>query len=146
MVVIEKTITKHVGVLIHTTDLEITNYLKTILAPLQLAPEQHLIIALLLKEEGLSQNQIAVQLNKDKSSVARMLDSLEKKGFLIRAKCPVDHRSSKIFLTEAGKELKDAVENISTVTRELISKGLTEEEIGELKRLLMIIRKNVSQQ
>ncbi|WP_042347750.1 MarR family winged helix-turn-helix transcriptional regulator [Bacillus massiliigorillae] len=138
-------ITEHIGVLIHTVDLEITNYLKNRLGILQLAPEQHLVMALLLREEGLSQNEIAKQLNKDKSSITRMLLSLEKKGFIYRKPCSQDQRSVKVFLSDEGRALNDEIEYISNTTKNLLSEGFTEEESVELKRLLLKVRQNVRQ-
>ena len=135
----------NIGVLIHTVDLEITQYLKKQLAPYQLAPEQHLILALLLDGEGMSQNCIAEQLGKDKSSITRMIFSLEGKGYIRRVGCPNDRRSVEVYLTDKGKELREAVSTISTTTRELLSKGLTEEETSELRRLLGKVRENAQQ-
>lgn len=135
----------NIGVLIHTVDLEITQYLKRQLAPYQLAPEQHLILALLMEREGMSQNAIAEQLGKDKSSITRMIFSLEGKGYIRRLECPNDRRSVEVYLTDKGKELREAVNSIGQTTRELLSKGLTEEETSELRRLLGQVRENVRQ-
>ncbi|MEC0372724.1 MarR family transcriptional regulator [Paenibacillus chibensis] len=135
----------NIGVLIHTVDLEITQYLKRQLAPYQLAPEQHLILALLMEREGMSQNAIAEQLGKDKSSITRMIFSLEGKGYIRRLECSNDRRSVEVYLTDKGKELREAVNTIGQTTRELLSKGLTEEETSELRRLLGQVRENVRQ-
>ncbi|MEI0738958.1 MarR family transcriptional regulator [Paenibacillus sp. JTLBN-2024] len=95
----------NIGVLIHTVDLEISQYLKKQLAPYRLAPEQYLVLALLREEEGLSQNQIAEQLGKDKSGIARMIASLENKGFIRRSGGSQDRRSVEVYLTDQGREL-----------------------------------------
>lgn len=133
----------NIGVLIHTVDLEITQYMKNQLAPYQLAPEQYLILALLLEEEGMSQNCIARQLGKDKSSITRMIVSLEGKEYIRRVGCPNDRRCFKVYLTDKAKELREVVNTISIATRESLSKGLTEEETSELRRLLGKVRDNV---
>ena len=135
----------NIGVLIHTVDLEISQYLKKQLAPYRLAPEQHLVLALLLEREGLSQNQIAEQLGKDKSGIARMIVSLENKGFICRSGCSKDRRSVEVYLTDQGRELGETLKSITVAAREIISKGLTEEETSELRRLLGIVRSNVRQ-
>ncbi len=135
----------NIGVLIHTVDLEITQYLKRQLAPYRLAPEQHLILALLMEREGMSQNTIAEQLGKDKSSITRMIVSLEGKGYIRRKGSPYDRRSVEVYLTDKGKELRDVVNTISKTTRERLNKGLMEEETSELIRLLGKVRGNVRQ-
>jgi len=80
----------NIGVFIHTIDLEITNYVNSRLASYKLTSEQNLIMALLWEQEGISQNEISAKLNKDKASVARMVSTLEKKGYLRRNVCPSD--------------------------------------------------------
>ncbi|OAB38764.1 transcriptional regulator [Paenibacillus macquariensis subsp. defensor] len=140
----EPKIFDHVGVMIHLVDLEITNVLKNWLVPLQLAPEQFLVIALLLKKEGISQNDIANALNKDKSSITRMLASLEQKGFIKRTGSASDRRSVDVTLTDEGRALSDDVDRISIRTKELLNSGFTDEELTELKRLLMKVSGNVN--
>ncbi|MEC0092174.1 MarR family winged helix-turn-helix transcriptional regulator [Paenibacillus macquariensis] len=140
----EPKIFDHVGVMIHLVDLEITNVLKNWLVPLQLAPEQYLVIALLLKKEGISQNDIANTLKKDKSSITRMLASLEQKGFIKRTGSAIDRRAVQVYLTDEGRALSDEVDRISSRTKELLNSGFTDEELTELKRLLMKVSGNVN--
>lgn len=64
---------------IRRLDVKITNLMRTKMEPYQIAPEQHLILRLLLERDGLTQNEIAQQLEKDKTNVARMVSSLEKR-------------------------------------------------------------------
>lgn len=135
----------NIGVFIHTIDLEITNYVNSRLASYKLTSEQNLIMALLWEQEGISQNEISAKLNKDKASVARMVSTLEKKGYLKRNVCPSDRRSVEIYLTERGRQLGDAVIPINEEIIQVISSGMADEEIVELKKLLMKIRNNVNQ-
>ncbi|WP_431799789.1 MarR family winged helix-turn-helix transcriptional regulator [Halobacillus andaensis] len=69
----------YISIKIHKTDLKLTGYIKSQLKPYNLAPEQNLIMMLLWEENGLSQNQLAARLNKDKTNIARMASNLEKK-------------------------------------------------------------------
>lgn len=75
----------YISIKIHQIDLTLTSYIKAKLAHLNIAPEQNLILMLLWEEDGLSQNEIARRLDKDKSNITRMLSSLEKKGFIKKA-------------------------------------------------------------
>ncbi|MFD0960786.1 MarR family winged helix-turn-helix transcriptional regulator [Paenibacillus chungangensis] len=133
----------HIGVLIHMIDLEIVQYMKERLSSVQLTPEQHLIIALLLKRQGLMQNEIAEALSKDKSSLTRMLGSLETKGFITRQCCGDDRRAMKVFLTEKGMLLQDHVDEVDKSTRAIMLRGFSEAECAELARLLLKLRDNV---
>ncbi|MFP3416450.1 helix-turn-helix domain-containing protein, partial [Bacillus sp. SIMBA_074] len=69
-----------IGLYIHRLDLKITSLLRSKLEPFQLAPEQHLILMLLQERDGLTQNEIAQELDKDKTNITRMVSSLEKKA------------------------------------------------------------------
>lgn len=135
----------NLGVFIHSVDLEITSFVNKKLADFQLTSEQNLIMAILWEQEGVSQNEIALRLNKDKSSVARMIVTLEKKGYIHRTICQKDRRSIEVFLTKKGKMLGKDVMPINQNIINTISKGMTEEEVTQLQRLLTKVRENVAE-
>ncbi len=72
-----------------------------------------------------------------------MIASLENKGFIRRSGGSQDRRSVEVYLTDQGRELGQTLESIHIAAREILSKGLTEEETSELRRLLGIVRNNV---
>lgn len=135
----------NIGVFIHTIDLEITNYVNNRLASYKLTSEQNLIMAILWEQEGISQNEISAKLNKDKASIARMVSALEKKGYIRREVCPSDRRSVEIYLTAEGRELGSEVIPINKEILQVITRGMTIEDITELHTLLLKIRDNVKQ-
>ncbi|MBG9546053.1 MarR family transcriptional regulator [Cytobacillus firmus] len=133
----------YISIAIHQTDLTLTGYIKQKLAPFNLAPEQNLILMLLWERDGLSQNAIAETLNKDKTNIARMVLNLERKGFIKRTISQSDRRSLIVNLTEEGKVLGDKIIPITEEFNHLVIKGITEEEIKELDRILTKMRRNV---
>lgn len=136
MIRLKLSLADYISIFIHQTDLTLTNYVKSKLAPFQLAPEQNLIMMLLWEKDGLNQNEIAEKLNKDKTNIARMVFNLEQKGFIRRVCCEHDRRSLKVYLTEQGKELGDRVIPITEEFNELVCKGISDEELAEVKRIL----------
>ncbi|GIN85898.1 MarR family transcriptional regulator [Heyndrickxia sporothermodurans] len=136
---------ENLGVFIHAVDLEITGYVNKQLAGFQLTSEQNLVMAILWEREGISQNEIAARLGKDKSSITRMLSTLERKGYIRRETCSIDRRAIEIFLTETGRKLGEKVIPINKQIVQAIKNGLTCEEIVELQRLLTKVRENVSE-
>ena len=52
--------------------------------------------------EGCSQEQAAAALRMDKTTVAKALTALERKGWITRAADPIDHRRKQLSLTEEG--------------------------------------------
>nr|WP_035662154.1 MarR family transcriptional regulator [Halalkalibacter akibai] len=133
----------YISIKIHKTDLFLTSMIKSKLEPFNLAPEQNLIMMLLWEKDGLSQNQLVEKLDKDKTNIARMASSLEKKGFIKRSSCPNDRRSVKLFLTECGKKLGKEILPITEEFNEIVCEGISEEELLQLERLLNKMKENV---
>lgn len=133
----------YLSILIHQTDLTLTSYIKAKLEPLNVAPEQNLILMLLWEKDGLSQNEIAKGLNKDKTNIARMLSNLEKKGLISRHINKIDGRSFNVYLTERGKELSEQVYPIIEEFNRIVCSGITREELQTINEVLWKIRRSV---
>ncbi|MGG3466306.1 MarR family transcriptional regulator [Neobacillus pocheonensis] len=133
----------YISILIHQTDLTLTSYIKAKLAHLNIAPEQNLILLLLWERDGLTQNEIAKKLDKDKTNIARMLCNLEKKGFIRRKMNEFDNRSFNVFLTEDGKKLSEQMIPIAEEFNNIVCSGITREELQTVKRVLFQMRQNV---
>ncbi|OMD85827.1 MULTISPECIES: MarR family winged helix-turn-helix transcriptional regulator [Paenibacillus] len=131
------------GLVIRDLHLEIANYLTKLLAPVRLAPEQHLLMALLLEKEGLSQNEIANKLGKDKASVARMIASLESKGYIRKITSTQDRRSVNVFVTDEGRKLESTINEVTIKLNEVIATGLSPADYSTLKTLLTRVQDNV---
>ncbi len=96
----------HIGIEIRKLHLIISNYAKKQLEPFNLATEQSLILLMLWEQDGISPNKFVSQLNKDKASIARMIASLEGKGYIKKVDDLTDKRTFKVHLTDEGKQLK----------------------------------------
>ena len=72
-----------------------------------LTPEQFLLIDLLWNQGPMSQQQLADQMQKDKNSVTKLVDAIERKGFVYRQQNASDRRSNTLVLTEKALELRD---------------------------------------
>lgn len=134
----------YISIKIHKTDLQLTSYIKDKLAPFNLAPEQNLIMMLLWEKDGLTQNQLVEGLSKDKTNIARMAASLEKKGFVKRINCEKDRRSIRLYLTETGKELGKEIIPIAEQFDAVVCNGITKDELEQLELLLKKMNANVA--
>ena len=137
------TLQDYISIKIHKTDLLLTSSIKSKLEAFNLAPEQNLIMMLLWEQDGLSQHQIVEKLNKDKTNIARMASNLEKKGFINRIECHEDRRSIRLYLTECGKKLGEKVIPITEQFNENVRKGISDEELLQMERLLAKMNQNV---
>ena len=68
-----------------------------------LTPEQFILIDLLWNQGSMSQQQLADQMQKDKNSVTKLVDALERKGFVVREQNRQDRRSNTLVLTEKAE-------------------------------------------
>ena len=67
------------------------------------------ILADLWEQDGIIQQDLAISLVKDKATIARALDLMEKKNIIVRIKDEKDKRNKKIFLTYKGNQLQGKV-------------------------------------
>lgn len=72
-------------------------------------PEQWGVLLCLWREEGLSQCELAERTVKDRTTITRILDLLEKKGLAERRRDPEDRRTFRIHLTEAGRRAREVL-------------------------------------
>ncbi|WCK53270.1 MarR family transcriptional regulator [Aneurinibacillus sp. Ricciae_BoGa-3] len=133
----------YISIFVHQTDLTLTNHIKNKLAPYHLAPEQNLIMMLLWQKDGLNQSEIAEELKKEKSNITRMIFNLEQKGFIRRENIENDRRSLRVYLTDEGKELGNHVIPLTEEFNELVCQGISNEELMEVKRILLKMCTNV---
>lgn len=109
----------------------------------KITPEQWAILNRLWEQEGLSQVELAELTFKDKPNVTRMLEVLEREGWVFRQPDEEDRRAYKVFLTEAGRALKD---KLIPLAREVLARGqrgLGDEDIVQAKRVLDLIYHNL---
>ena len=111
-----------------------------------LTPEQFILIDLLWNQGSMSQQQLADQMQKDKNSVTKLVDALERKGFVVREQNRQDRRSNTLVLTEKAEGLKPGAKQkgISILDEMLI--GISEEELrsflvtlGKLNRNMTVV-------
>ena len=76
---------------------------------LDVTPEQWVVLFRLYEREGLTQSELGDRTVKDKTTVTRILDRLEKKGLLYRRRDTRDRRSQRIYLTESGTSVLGAL-------------------------------------
>ena len=96
---------------------------------IDLTPEQFLLIDLLWNQGPLSQQELADQMQKDKNSITKLVDAIERKGFVIRHQNPTDRRSNTIILTELADSLKDDAKSKGISILDKMLTDIPEEEL-----------------
>ena len=109
-----------------------------------ITPEQWAVMSYLHKEDGLYQKQIADFLFKDKPTVTRILDILEKRNLVIRISDEKDRRKFKIYLTQDGKDTVTKLVPIAKEVQLKIKENIKQEELETLKTILNKIYENTN--
>ena len=94
-----------------------------------LTPEQFLLIDLLWNQGSMSQQQLADQMHKDKNSVTKLVDAIERKGFVYRQQNASDRRSNTLVLTENALELRDHAKQKGISILDEMLEGISEAEL-----------------
>ena len=112
-------------------------------AGIDMTAEQWGAILVLLNGEAMTQGQLGERLCLEKSSVSRLTDGLERRGWIIRTQDPKDSRQK--LVTPTPKVL-DTAEHCATIARAVLEEaqlGMTEDEMLVMRSLLSRITTNL---
>ncbi|MFI7707683.1 MarR family winged helix-turn-helix transcriptional regulator [Nonomuraea sp. NPDC049480] len=112
------------------------NQLAAALLPLGLHVGQELLLNQLWREDGLTQGELIARLGVEPPTVTKTLQRLERAGFVYRAPDPDRPRVGRVHLTDAGKALREPVEEIWSRMDEDLQRGLGDAERELLARLV----------
>lgn len=135
-----------IGYLVGRTSRSIMKRLskKFIQAGFDITYEQWSVLVHLFNQDGLSQNELSLMAVKDKASITRLVNALEKKNIVLRINDQLDKRSRLIYLTNKAKELK---KDLLLVVEELTSEAqanISQEEMELCKAVLNKVFSNMS--
>ena len=109
-----------------------------------LTPEQFLLIDLLWNQGSMSQQQLADQMQKDKNSVTKLVDAIERKGFVMRQQNASDRRSNTLVLTEKALELRDHAKQKGISILDEMLEGISEAELRSFLSTLNKLNVNMT--
>ena len=121
-------------------------YLKTLLARriretgLKVSPEQWSVMMCIHGSPGLTQTQISERVIRDKTGVTRILDGLEKRGYVRRTPDESDRRAYRIYLTDEGEDALRTIIPIAAGLDGIAMTGLDAEEREFLIGKLSVVR------
>ena len=101
------------------------------------------VLRLLWMQEGLTHTELAARLKVTPATTTKMLQRMEKTGFLVRRPDEQDQRVSRVFLTETGRRVQAEVEKLFRQMEQETFAGLSDEEREVLRGLLLRVRDNL---
>jgi MarR family transcriptional regulator, organic hydroperoxide resistance regulator len=93
-------------------------------------------LALLVREDGMSQGELSQRFDVDPSRVTRLAKRLEREGLLRKERDRGDNRVVRMYLTNKGRGLIEGLSDRRERFDRRIGVVLTREELGELRRML----------
>ena len=112
-------------------------------AGIEITIEQWSVLYHLWKEDGQSQQQLCEATFRDKPSITRLVDNLEKLKLVKRVASKNDRRSNLIFLTKEAKNLEQKTMDVANRTLNEALEGVTNEQIEIAKEVLQKVYDNL---
>ena len=113
------------------------------LAPLDLSAAQFIVIATLAAGEGpMSASDLCKGISYDAGAMTRMLDRLQDKRLLSRARCTHDRRLTYLELTDEGRAAYPRMREISMGVLNRFLRGFTRQEGRQLEAFLSRMLEN----
>ena len=103
---------------------------------LNITSEQWTILYHLWHEEGLTQQELANLTFRDKPSITRLINNLEKMGLVIRVNDKQDRRSNLIYLTKEGRKLREEGMKQAAATLKQAMDGVEETDLITAQQIL----------
>ena len=138
-------IINNIGYDICYTARKIYQYIGKQIINFDITPEQLIVLKELAKEEGISQKELSIRLDKDQNTVKAMIDKLEVKSFIKRKENKLDKRAFSLYLTEKAKKELPIIENYENQVLDTIVKELNPNDAETIKNTLKKIRSNISE-
>ncbi|TDQ61689.1 DNA-binding MarR family transcriptional regulator [Maritalea mobilis] len=104
----------------------------------KISAEEWAVLLMLWQEDGRLPSAIAELTFRDRTTVTRLLDGMEKKEMIRRQADPRDRRKMRVFLTETGRALEAILKPIA---QELIAQAQQNLSVEEVAQLTLLLRK-----
>ena len=97
----------------------------------------------LWEREGRTHSELAERLNVQPATITKMLQRMQEAGFVQRRQDSQDQRVSRVYLTTAGRDIQERVQQVWQQLEEEALVGLTPEERVLLRRFLTQVHDNL---
>jgi len=113
-------------------------------AGLEITIEQWSVLYHLWKEDGLSQQELCTRTFRDKPSITRLIDNLEKQHLVKRVASPTDRRINLVQLTDAAKDLQQITIDLANQTMAEALVGVDKKDIETVKSVFQKVYDNLT--
>lgn len=131
------------GFLIHDVSRLRRSAFDRVLKPLNVTRSQWWVLAYLSREDGMTQSQLAIELDMGKVAIGGLIDRLEKAGLLRREPDAADRRVNRVFLEPKSKQLIAKMRKVSHQLNGKILEGLPEDQLEAAALTLDAMKRNL---
>lgn len=110
---------------------------------INITPEQYLVLDILWDKQPMSQQNIADVIQKDKNSVTKIIDSLEKKNLVKRSMDKKDRRINQIELTEEAYALQKITTQVAIEFMNGAVKGIDNQDLDTFVEVMRKLKNNL---
>lgn len=98
-----------------------------------LSPSHGYMLRVVLSKPGITQKELGVELQLEKSTITRFIDSLQEKGLIIRRKSAgVDGREQNIYPTCKAKKIQAPLEDLGEMLYQTMASSLSKKQLTML--------------
>jgi DNA-binding MarR family transcriptional regulator len=102
------------------------------------------VLYALWEQEGLTHSELAERLEITPATITRMIQRMEKAGFVQRRSDANDQRISRVYLTDAGRSIRTELQAVWDRMEVEDFTGFNDEELVFLRSFLLRIRENLA--
>ena len=139
-----ETFEENIGLLIH----DVARLLRVLydrqMASIGLTRSQWWLLTYLFFKDGINQSELAILMDMEKAPLSRLLDRMEKKGWVLRKNESKDRRTKNIYLSETIKPLISSMRDKAAEYRSESLSILTDKDRNKLKAILQILKKDLT--
>lgn len=114
------------------------------LIPLGTTRVQWIALYYLGKYDSISQSDLAKKMNIKNSTIVRLIDRMERNGYVKRVKDVKDRRITNLKLTQDGKKLREKLLPEGQKVNEIFSKNITDDEFKIFMNVLNKMVDNIN--
>ncbi|WP_425058992.1 Transcriptional regulator SlyA [Sporomusa carbonis] len=133
-----------IGFIIHHTDLKVSHLLSARFRAYDITPEQWFLLNRLAEQDGINQKELSERAGKNQTIITRMIDILERKGFITKQTDSQDRRAFLIYLTDKGRSIQDELAVLEEEAIENALQGIPAEDVAKFRETLLQIYENIT--
>jgi MarR family transcriptional regulator, organic hydroperoxide resistance regulator len=112
----------------------------------EITPEQWVVLARLWQEDGRTQTELGESTWRDRPTMSRILDGMEKRGLLVRRASAEDGRAWRVHLTPRGKALEARLVPVARRIVEQSLRGVSKADLATTRATLQKVFANLTRE